>query len=147
MLIEQIRLDMNAALKAKEKERKGVLSSLLDALTKYEKSHGKMTESDEFSVLQKERKQMEETLSFARQASNDVMIQKCEYALQIMDAYLPQMMTENQIRDAVATALRQLGITTPTKADKGKLMKALSGFRGVADMKMVSNVVDRILQQ
>lgn len=107
---------------------------------------GGITEQDEISVIRKERKQMEETLSFAKQANNEKLISKCEYAISVMDEYLPVMMSEEQINAFVQDTVKRLGITNPTKADKGKIMKELSAIRGKADMKVVAQLVSAILQ-
>lgn len=88
---------------------------------------------------------MEETLSFARQANNEKLINKCEYAISVMDEYLPVMMSEEQINDYVQSVIERLGIVNPTKADKGRIMKELSAIRGKADMKVVAQLVSAIL--
>ena len=147
MLTDKIRSEMNSALKSGNRERKNAHSALLDALTKYAKDNGwGITEQDEISVIRKERKQMEETLSFAKQANNEKLISKCEYAISVMDEYLPVMMSEEQINAFVQDTVKRLGITNPTKADKGKIMKELSAIRDKADMKVVAQLVSAILQ-
>lgn len=89
---------------------------------------------------------MEETLSFAKQANNEKLISKCEYAISVMDEYIPVMMSEEQINAFVQDTVKRLGITNPTKADKGKIMKELSAIRSKADMKVVAQLVSAILQ-
>ena len=95
-------------------------------------------------MIRKERKQMEETLTFAKQANNEKLIAKCEYSICVMDEYLPVMMSEEQIHAFVQDTVERLGITNPTKADKGKIMKELSAIRGKADMKVVAQLVSAI---
>ena len=55
-------------------------------------------------------------------------------------------MSEEQINAFVQDTVKRLGITNPTKADKGKIMKELSAIRGKADMKVVAQLVSAILQ-
>ena len=64
--------------------------------------------------------------------------------LAIVDSYLPQQMSEEEIRTAVGQVISEIGATSP--AEMGKVMGGFnSKFAGKADGKIVSNIVKELL--
>lgn len=144
--IDFIRGEMMAAMKAKDKKRKNVLSSLLTALKNVQiDKREELTEEEENQVVLKLIKQSKETLEMTPADRQDI-IDECNYTIKVLEEYAPKMMDEDEIRDIASSVLKELGIDTPSASDKGKIMKALMPkVKGKADGKLVNQVISSLL--
>lgn len=144
--IDFIRSEMMAAMKAKDKERKNVLSSLLTALKNVQiDKREELTEEEENQVVLKLIKQSKETLEMTPADRQDI-IDECNYTIKVLEEYAPKMMDEDEIRNIASSVLKELGIDTPAASDKGKIMKALMPkVKGKADGKLVNQVISSLL--
>ncbi len=147
MLVEQIRKDMIEALKNGEKDKKIVLSLLVSGLElKAKEKKDTLTEEEELAVLRKELKQTNETLDSAPKDRVDI-ISQCKDRIAIIESYLPKLMSEDEIKNVIDDVLVEVGVTNPTKSDKGKIMKVLMPkVKGKADGKLVNTVLESILK-
>lgn len=144
MIKETIKQDMYTAMKNQDHDRKNILSFMLGNIQKVEKDKKTILSDDEVvSVIRKEIKQREETLSYAQKAENQNMIDECNFAIDTLNQYVPQMMDEDAIKDFLSTVFVNID---PIKSNKGKIMKEVSALKGKADMKMVSQLVDKNLK-
>lgn len=143
MLVEKVKSDMIAALKAGDKERKETLSMIVSALnSKAKEKLADLTEAEELSVLQKELKQTKETRESAPSDRVDI-ISKCDFRISIIESYLPKLMDEIEIRSVIDEVLSSLGLATVSKTDKGKVMKELMPrVKGKADGKLVNIILE-----
>lgn len=118
--IEQIRGEMVAAMKAKDKERKDALSMLLGSLkNKAIDKRSDLTEAEENEIVLKEIKQLKETLDSAPADRTDI-IDQCKFRIQVYEEFAPKFMTEDEIKATIQQVLDKLGLTAPTSKDKGK---------------------------
>lgn len=147
MLVEKIRKDMILALKNGEKDKKIVLSLLVSGLElKAKEKKADLTDEEEFAVLRKELKQTNETLESSPKDRVDIITQ-CKDRIAIIESYLPQLMSEDEIKNVINEVLSEVGITEPLKSDKGKIMKVLMPkVKGKADGKMVNSVLESLLK-
>lgn len=147
MLVEKIRSEMIHALKNGDKERKQTLSMLVSALDLAAKEkRSSLSEEEEFAVLRKELKQTKETLEEAQKANREDMIESANQRIIVIDSFLPALMDENAIKSVIDSVLMELGISAPTKGDKGKIMKVLMPkVKGKADGKLVNEVLMKCL--
>ena len=123
--IEEVRAQMVAAMKNKDKERKETLSMLLAALkNKAIDKRADLTEAEENEVIKKEIKQTQETMDLAPADREDIK-EECAKRLAVLKEFAPEEMSEEQIRAEINEVLKNLGITEPTGKDKGKIMKEL----------------------
>lgn len=140
--IEFIRGEMVAAMKAKDKERKNVLSMLLTGLknAKIDKRED-LTEEEENQIILKQIKQAKETLEMTPADRVDI-IEECKYTISVLEEYAPKMMDEDEIDAVISDVLTELEIEKPTPQDKGKIMKVLMPkVKGKADGKLVNVVL------
>ncbi len=142
---EQILNDLREAMKSKQSDRLRVLRSLKAALEEKEISErkggvGTITEEQAVEVLMKAAKQRKESIEqFNRGGRSDLADSEAE-ELQIIEAYLPEMMDEEAVRQAVVEKIRTTGATGP--ADMGKVMGSLMGeLKGKAEGALVSRLV------
>ena len=143
MLVEKIRSEMIAALKNGDKERKQVYSGILDALTKEAKRLlvTDLTPEQEIAVIQKMLKQTDDSIATCP-ASRPEFIEKLKFEREIIAQYMPAQMSEDEIKAVMNEVFAELGITTPTKGDKGKIMKILMPkVKGKADGKLVNDIL------
>ena len=142
--IEFIRGEMMAAMKAKDKKRKAVLSSLLTALKNVQiDKRADLTEEEENQVILKLIKQTKETLEMTPADRTDI-IDECNYNISVLEEYAPKMMDKNEISKVIDDVLKELEIEQPTPQDKGKIMKILMPkVKGKADGKLVNEVLGK----
>lgn len=145
--IDTVRSDMVAAMKAGEKEKKEALSLLLSALkNKAIDKRADLTEEEENTVVLKEIKQINETLELTPADRTDI-IEQCKFRVQVMEAYAPKMMNEEEITAVIKEVLASLSIETPTGKDKGRIMKELMPkVKGKADGKLVNEILGGMMQ-
>lgn len=145
-MIEEVRSQMMAAMKNKDKDRKDALSMLLSALkNKAIDKRADLTEAEEFEVVKKEIKQTKETMGLAPADRADIR-EACEKRLAVYQEFAPEEMSEEAIRAQVKEVLEALGITEPSGKDKGKVMKELMPrVKGKADGGLVNKIVGEML--
>lgn len=145
--IEFIRWEMMAAMKARDKKRKDVLSMLLTALkNKAIDKREDLTTEEEDQIILKQIKQTKETLEMTPADRTDI-IEECEYTIKVLEEYAPKMMSEDEITAVIKEVLSELAIETPTAKDKGKIMKELMPrVKGKADGKVVNQVLASMMQ-
>lgn len=145
--IDEVRQEMVAAMKNKDKERKDSLSMLLSALkNKAIDKREDLTEAEEFEVIAKEIKQTKETMETAPADRTDIK-EQCQKRLDVYQEFAPAQMSEEEIKATVREVFAALGIETPSGKDKGRVMKELMPkVKGRADGGMVNRIVGEMLQ-
>ena len=138
---------MMQALKDKDVQKKESLSLLLSALkAKAKDKREDLTPEEEDIIILKEIKQTQETLDSAPAGRDDIKAE-CEARLLVLREFAPQQMSEQEIRDTLASVLEKLGIDSPSMRDKGRIMKDLMPLvKGKADGSLVNRIVGEKLQ-
>ena len=142
---EQIFSDLKTAMKAKEQDRLRVLRSLKAKLMEKEieeRTGGEGTLSDEsaLQVLTKAAKQRKESIDQFEQGGREDLAANERMELEIIEAYLPELMGEDEVRKIVKEKISAMGATGPQ--DMGKVMGPLMGqLKGKADGSLVSKLV------
>ena len=140
-MIDVVRADMVAAMKAKEKEKKEVLSMLLADLKNYEiNNRVELTDEAAAQVVLKQIKQLKETLSLTPADRTDII--ECNFSISVLQNYAPEMMDKDAIEKVIKETLAELSIEKPTPKDKGAIMKTLMPkVKGKADGKLVNELL------
>ena len=142
-LKETIRQNMYSAMKEKRQEDKSCYSMMLDTILKVEKEKKKELTDDEVVVLiQKQIKQCNETLEYAKKNNSEDIIKSTENEIALLTVFLPKMLTEEEINMFLDGVFKEI---EPIKNNKGHIMKECSKLRGKADMKLVAQLVDKVL--
>lgn len=146
--IDVIRAAMVAAMKAKDKERKDSLSMLLGALKNSEiDKRAPLTEEEEHAIVKKEIKQCQETFDTAPEDRIEIR-KEAAARIAVYKEFAPEDMGIEQITEVIRSVLAELGIETPTAADKGKIMKVLMPkVKGKADGNVVNETLASMFQQ
>ncbi len=138
----QIREAMFAAMKAGDKDRKEALNLLTAAIKQVRIDTRKdLTEDEENGIIAKEVKQLKEANAMADSSRQDY-IDRNNKIIAIMSEFLPQQMTEEEIRGTIDAVLAELGIDKPQGKDKGLIMKNLMPrVKGKADGRLVNDIL------
>ncbi len=138
---EQIKADLRGAMRAGEKERVGALRLVMSELQKAEKEG----RDDELTVLRRERKRRLEAASAFREAGREDLAAGEEAEGELIAAYLPAELSEQDLQAIVERAVRDSG--AESAKDMGIAMKqAMAAVDGRADGKRVSGLVRASLQ-
>ena len=143
---ERINLDIKNAMLAKEKEKLAALRDIKSKLLLEATSGAAVEVSEEVAlkICMKLHKQRMETYTLYQDQNRPDLAAEELYQAQVIEAYLPQMLTEDQIRFEVAAAVAQTGASGPQ--DMGKVMGILSAkLAGKADGKTISTIVKKLL--
>lgn len=145
-MIDNVRSEMVAAMKNKDKERKEALSAFLSALKNVAiDKRADLTDAEEATVVLKEIKQLHDTLEQTPADRTDI-IEQCNFRIKVYEEFAPKMMSEDEIKEQVSAVIAELGIDEPKASDKGKIMKLLMPkVKGKADGSLVSKVVGDFL--
>ncbi len=137
-ILERIREDAATALRAGDRERLGTLRMLSSELHKALKEGG--DGDDQAVVLQRERKRRFEAADAYREAGRDDLASAEEREAAIVEEYLPEQLSEEQLGALVGDAVAESGAASPKEL--GKVMSlVMPRVRGRADGKRVSAAV------
>jgi uncharacterized protein YqeY len=140
-IVEQIKTDLQGAMRAGEKEKVGALRLVLSELQKAAKEGS----DDELAVLRRERKRRLEAARAYRDAGREDLAGGEESEGELIGGYLPAELPDGELQAVVEQALRDSGAASPK--DLGAAMKAaMAVVDGRADGKRVSAIVRAALQ-
>lgn len=145
MILEQLNEDMKTALKAGDKARLGVVRMLISELKNARiAAGGELDEADEQKVLTSYAKKRREAMEAARDGGREELAEKEQFELDVTMGYLPEQLSEDDIRRLVEKHVRASGADGPQAF--GVVMKAVMAEVGSqADGKVVSAIVREVL--
>src|SRR5215211_8112076 len=135
-LLNQIQDDVKDAMKAGERERVHALRLIASELQKAAKENG----ADEIDVLQRERKRRLEAAEAFREGGRAELAEGEEREAEIIAAYLPKQLSEEELGAIVGDVVAESGASSPK--EMGKVMAlVMPKVKGRADGKRVSAAV------
>ena len=141
-LKDQIIADMTAAMKAKDAARTSTLRMVKAAIMNREKEGGDaLTDEDVTKLLRSQMKQRRDSVEQYQKGGRQDLVDKEQAELAIIETYLPQAASQEDIDQAVAQAIAETGASS--MKDMGAVMKAaMANLAGKnADGKAVSETV------
>ena len=141
-----IMADLKEAMKAKDKITLEALRAIKTAILNEKTAAGakEMTEADELKLLTKLRKQRVESATIFREQNRLDLAEPEEAQIEVIERYLPAMMSEDEIRAKVSEIIAATGASS--MADMGKVMgQATGAMAGRADGKVISGIVRELL--
>ena len=144
-LFERIQNDMYAAMKAGEKEKSNTLRTTLAKLKdKRIEKRDDLSEAETIKVLQTLVKQRKESVELFEKGGRPELAASENREIDILNSYLPQMISEDNIRNIVQTVVDEVGAVS--MADLGKVMpKVMERGKGLIDGKTAQQFVREIL--
>jgi uncharacterized protein YqeY len=140
-ITQRIQADLSSAAKSQDRPRLTALRLLMDALQKEAKqARGELDEQQEIAVLKRERKRRAEAADAFRKGGREDAAGGEEAEVAIIDAYLPEQISEEELQAMIADALAETG--ADSQRDMGKVMSAvMQKAAGRADGRRVSELV------
>jgi uncharacterized protein YqeY len=144
-LKEQITEDMKNAMRAKDTARLGTIRLLLAAMKQKEVDERiELDDGAVVAIIEKLIKQRKDSISQFQAAKRDDLVAIENAELTVLQAYMPEQMSEAEVAAVVAKAVAEVGATGPQ--DMGKVMGLVkSQLAGKADMGVVSAQVKAAL--
>lgn len=143
---EKLQNDLKTAMKARDELRVSTIRLALSAVRNLEIDKGReLTDEETMEVLSREAKRRRESIEGAEKAGRPDIAAKEAQELEILTVYMPEQLGEDEIEQIAKEVVFEVGAAGPK--DRGRVMSALmQRVRGRADGKVVSQVVERILQ-
>ena len=144
-LKQQLRKDLKDALRARDERRKSVIRLTLAAIINAEvEKGGELDDDDMVPILRKEARRRQDTIVELRQVDRPEMLAKEEMELAILEGYLPQLLSREEIAEEARQVVAEVGATG--MGQMGLVMRQLmSKLRGRADGRVVNKVVRELL--
>ena len=124
MLLEKVQADMYQAMKTKDAVKSKTLRVVLATLKdKKIAKREDLSEAEELKVLQTLAKQRKESIAMFRTGGREDLVEQELSELQIIEQYLPKMLTDAEIKDIVKSSIDETG--AQSLADMGKVMQII----------------------
>lgn len=148
-LEQRIMTDLKAAMLAKDEAALRSLRAIKAALILVKTAEGPKTEmsnDDEIKLLQKLVKQRKDSIEIFEKQNRTDLAAKEKEEVAIIEKYLPQQLTPEEIKAEVAQIIKETGVSSA--ADLGKVMGAATKkLAGRADGKTISAMAKELLSQ
>ena len=144
-MLHQIEIDLKDALKNQDKAKVGVLRILISKCKNKSIATGKPLEDSEvMKVLQTAAKQHKESIKLYKQGERNDLVDQETAELNIVEAYLPSMMTEDEIKSIISSVIEPTGASS--MADFGKVMpQVMKKGAGKIDGGVAQNLLKELL--
>ncbi len=144
-LKEQLVADLKVALQEKDASRALVIRYLRNAIQYREKDVGKeLDEAAVMEILSRQVRERRESITAFEAGQRHDLVEKEKAELAILEAYLPEQLSQDQILDLPRQVVTEVGATTIR--DKGKVMsKLMPQIRGKGDGNVANEVVTQLL--
>ncbi len=146
-MTDRLNQDIKKAMKEKDALRLSTLRMALAEFQNKEKEKGEpVQEQAGIQIFQSMVRKRKDSAEQYRKAAREELAQKEEQEILILKEYLPEPLTEEQVRELAVKTISELGIKGPKEMGKvmGSLTKQLSGK---ADGGTISQIVKEELQK
>jgi uncharacterized protein YqeY len=145
IMAQRIQEDLKTAVKAQDKQRVSTLRMVLNALKNAElEEREELSDDKELAVVASYARRIKESIEEFRKAAREDLIAKESAELAIVLSYLPEQMSDDDIRREAARVIADTGAATPR--DMGRVMgEMMKRFKGKVDGTAVSRIVSELL--
>lgn len=142
---DQLNNDMKVAMKAQDKTKLSVIRMILSSIRNAEiEKKAPLTDDQVLDILVREQKQRKDSLVEFTKGNREDLATKEAAEIEIIEEYLPEQLTEAEVREIVAAIISEVGATT--KADIGKVMgQVMPAVKGRADGKTINRIVQEFI--
>jgi len=136
---------MKAAMKARDSETRDAIRYVLSAVKNAEiEKRGELTEEEELKLIRSQVKQRQDSIEQFRAGGRDDLADKEESQVKILERYLPQQMSDEELEAFVREGIAESGAESPK--DMGKVMGLLTPrAEGRVDGRRLSTAVRNAL--
>lgn len=137
--------DLKQAIRGGDKVRRSIIRLVLAAIKNAEiAKQASLKDGDILGVIAKEVKQHQESIDAFKQGNRQDLVDKEEAEMAILQEYLPQQMTRDEIMAEARKVIEEVGAQGPR--DKGRVMpKIIAELKGKADGREINEVVTELL--
>ena len=137
--------DLKQAMKSGDEVKRSVIRLLMAAITNTEIARqASLEDADILGIVAKEVRQRKESIEAFKQGNRQDLVAREEAELAILEGYLPQQVTREEIVEAARRIIGEVGAEGP--GDKGKVMpKIIAQLKGRADGREINEVVTELL--
>lgn len=142
----QLEQALKESLRTGDETRKRTLRMALAAIHNTEvERRGSLDEAEILAILQKEIKTRRETIADAQRAQRPELITEAEAEISILESFLPQSLTTEELEKMARQAIAEVGATSVK--EMGQVMKILMPrVQGRAEGAQVSQLVRKLLE-
>ena len=150
MLQKEIMDGVKSAMKSKDRDRLAVLRGIKTAITNELVATSRtpqdtLTDEEVIKVITRLAKQRKDSIQQFTKGGRPELAEKEAFELTVLEEFLPEMMSKEDIQAVVTSKQSALGITDPSK--RGMLIGAvMKELKGKADGSLVKQVVEDLLQ-
>ena len=143
---EKVQVDMYAAMKSGEKEKANTLRNVLSKLKdKQIEKREALSIEEEIKILQGLVKQRKESIDLYEKGGRSELVAIEEQEMNIINSYLPKMMSDDSIKDIVKNVIETSGANSIS--DMGKVMpEVMKQGKGLIDGKTAQKFVSEMLK-
>jgi uncharacterized protein len=147
VLAQRMQEDLKVAVKAQDKTKISTLRMMLSALKNAElEEREELSDEKELAVVASYARRIKESIEEYRKAAREDLVAKESSELGIVLAYLPEQMSDDDIRREAARVIAEIGAATPR--DMGRVMgEMMKRFKGKVDGGVVNRVVSELLKK
>ncbi len=137
--------DLKQAMRSGDTLKKSAIRMLMAAINNAEIARqAKLEDSDIFGVIAKEVRQRHESIEAFKKGNRQDLVDKEEAELAVLQGYLPQQMSREEVVLAAKKVIAEVGAEGP--GDKGKVMpRLIAQLKGRADGREINEVVSELL--
>jgi len=137
--------DLKQAMRSGDTLKKSAIRMLMAAINNAEIARqAKLEDSDIFGVIAKEVRQRHESIEAFKKGNRQDLVDKEEAELAVLQGYLPQQMSREEVVEAAKKVIAEVGAEGP--GDKGKVMpRLIAQLKGRADGREINEVVSELL--
>lgn len=145
ILKQKLADDLKQAMRGKEKTKVSVIRLVMAAIKNAEIARrADLTEGDILGIIAKEVKQRRESIEAFKEGNRPDLVAQEEAEMAILEEYLPQQMTRDEIIAEARCVIAEVGAQDP--GDKGKVMSRLiAQLKGRADGREINEIVTELL--
>jgi hypothetical protein len=144
-IIEQLNDDMKTAMRGGDKFRTATIRNLKSAIKYAEIEAGhSLDDAEVLIVIAKQAKQRRDSIEEFKKANRTDLVENEEAELALLEAYLPEQISEAVIREKAQAVIAELAVTD--MKGLGQVMnRMMAEFKGQADGKLINRVVRQLL--
>lgn len=145
-LIDRLSTELKESLKAGNQIKLGVIRLLKSSIKNKEiEKMSPLTDEEIVGVISSAVKQRRESIEQFKKGNREDLVQKETSEIEILQTFLPQQLSDEEIINEVRTVIKEAGASSPK--DMGKVMKILiPRIKGRADGSKVSSLVKEIME-
>jgi uncharacterized protein YqeY len=144
-MLDQLQEELKIALKAGERAKMMGLRNIIGKIKAAQIDKGEtLTDEESLKILKTAAKQLKESIDQYQKGGRDDLAEKEAFELTLLEKYLPEQLSEEQIRQTVKNIVKNTG--AGSMQDMGKVMGAtMQELAGSADGKIVQKIVQEEL--